>query len=110
MRPLLGVLLVLGLSGCSTPAPQSYVGKTGEQVLQSVSKDQSVVEYNVAGLLKVGNGVEPVTQQDEWRVVTSCTNKGQLILGMVRDSAYKGRVKYEAEKKGYKQLLAAQCS
>jgi SH3-like domain-containing protein len=110
MRPLLGLVLVLGLAGCATSGPPIYIGKTGEQVLRSVPKDKSVIEYNVAGLLKVGNPIEAVTEQDQWRVVTACANDGQLILGMVRDSAYKGEVKYKAEQKEYKQLLAAQCS
>lgn len=105
------VLPVLLLAGCaSTPSPTQLVGKTGEAVLDSVPRDQAVIEYNVAGLLHVGNPDDLVTDQSAWRVVTACSNKGQLILGMVRDSAYMGQVKAKAEKGAYKGVLRTQCS
>lgn len=108
----LAALPVLLLAGCaaSQPQPSSFIGSTGQQVLDQVPKSQSVVEYNVAGLLHVGSADDQVSDQAQWRVVTACSNKGQLILGMIRDSAYMGSVKATAEKNGFKDTLSPQCS
>lgn len=112
MRALLGLALlpVLLLAGCAAAGPEQYIGKTGDAVLSTVPSSQAVVEYNVAGLLHVGNPNDEVTVQDQWRVVTACAKGGQLILGMVRDNAYMGAVKARAEHNGYRHVLAQQCT
>lgn len=110
MRPvlILAALPVLLLTGCAT-SPEQYIGSTGAAVLSTVPKDQAVVEYNVAGLLHVGDPTELVTEQAQWRVVTACSNHGQLILGMIRDNAYMGPVAAKAKQHAYQGVLRRQC-
>lgn len=112
MRSLLIVALLptLLLAGCASSSPEQYIGQTGEAVLQAVPKDQAVVEYNLGGVLHVGNTDDLVTDQAQWRVVSACSKDGQLILGMVRDNAYMGAVKAKAERNGYRDVLAPQCT